>query len=602
MLSFAGLGRRATRIHRQSSCLVRSVNESSLLSWNRPLARALSTIWQSTQADSDDNKLVKRKVVLVAGYLGTGYHGVQLNKNVATIENELRKAILSVGAMRESNFVDLGKIDWSRSSRTDKGVHASCIVFSGKLLIDDEKAVDPQTGRVLGLAESLNAFLPPTIRIFSCTRVNKRFSARKNCVLREYEYFMPLSFLKSSHLVSNDAESWDVDAAVDSFCQALRRYEGIHDFHNFTKSRSFFYRQHARARFFRAEGAKTEDASEDDATVKASENDDDPEDIDDTEDDKDDGSYSLGEYSEAASQYEDKQGVYRKPLPRHRRAIYSCSGCLIPDFYGEPYIRVHIVGQAFLLHQIRCMIGGALAVATNGMSRQIFDAALDTNRIVRIPIAPAEGLILLSSSFGGKLHSVSLLEDFNTQLATERKDVAHRTLINRAEDAEVQKFREEVIYQEVKRAWNGVANIDRWHAYLERSYEANTSIDDAELASLLEQVESAKNEKTRRQHSFVEQNRSAVIKENKPRGVLPRQFTTKLCVRYSVAPGIFTADLRRGIARHLRVGSIPLDSKEEELFAYVDKYGVSNLAEEGRQLRLSAKKAKKPETPVEEDA
>lgn len=77
---------------------------------------------------SSETKLVKRKVALVAAYLGTGYHGVQLNENVNTIEDDLRQAIFKAGAMRESNFVDLRKIDWSRSSRTDKGVHAGCIV------------------------------------------------------------------------------------------------------------------------------------------------------------------------------------------------------------------------------------------------------------------------------------------------------------------------------------------------------------------------------------------------------------------------------------------------------------------------------------------
>ncbi|GMF24543.1 unnamed protein product [Phytophthora lilii] len=73
-------------------------------------------------------KLVKRKVAIVGGYRGTGYHGLQLNEDVETIEHEIRRAIFEAGAMRESNFEDLNKIDWARSSRTDKGVHASCIV------------------------------------------------------------------------------------------------------------------------------------------------------------------------------------------------------------------------------------------------------------------------------------------------------------------------------------------------------------------------------------------------------------------------------------------------------------------------------------------
>lgn len=95
----------------------------------QPALSSLDARWVSSDAaPTDDGKLVKRKVALVAGYLGTGYHGVQLNKDVPTIEHELREAIFKAGAMRESNFVDLSKIDWSRSSRTDKGVHAGCIV------------------------------------------------------------------------------------------------------------------------------------------------------------------------------------------------------------------------------------------------------------------------------------------------------------------------------------------------------------------------------------------------------------------------------------------------------------------------------------------
>ncbi|KAJ0393548.1 hypothetical protein P43SY_006588 [Pythium insidiosum] len=514
---------------------------------------------------------------MVAGYLGTGYHGVQLNKNVETIENELRKAILAAGAMRESNFADLSKIDWSRSSRTDKGVHAGCIVFSAKLLLDEHATVDPATGRVQALVDALNAELPPTIRIFSATRVNKRFSARRNCVLREYEYFLPLSFLEQSFLATSTADTSDVDldAAVERFFAALREYEGIHDFHNFTKARSFFYRQRAQQKLRRVGGGAEASTGGDD----------DDDDVEDDGGERDDGSYTSAEYSDEASQYEDGLGTFRKELPRHRRAIYSCSGSLVRDFCGEPFLRVHIVGQAFLLHQIRCMVGGALAVATRGMSSDVFRAAIHTNRIVRVPIAPAEGLVLLSSSFGGKLHSVSLYEDFNTKLATEHKDVSHRVLLSAEEDAAMQRFREDVIYREVSRAWKSVTKVDRWHAYLARSFEANATLDAAEIAALLADAERAQHEKKRRQRSFVQQNRSNEIVDNKPRGVLPRQFTTNLCVRYSIPPGIFTNDVCRGIARHLRLGNVPIDADEQQIFEYIDKCGLQALANEGRMLR-----------------
>lgn len=38
------------------------------------------------------------------------------------IEKELETAIFKAGGIRESNFGDLQKIRWARSSRTDKGV------------------------------------------------------------------------------------------------------------------------------------------------------------------------------------------------------------------------------------------------------------------------------------------------------------------------------------------------------------------------------------------------------------------------------------------------------------------------------------------------
>ncbi|TYZ60754.1 hypothetical protein PybrP1_007795 [[Pythium] brassicae (nom. inval.)] len=528
------------------------------------------------------SRLVKRKVAIVAGYSGSGFSGVQLNENVHTIEHELRDAVFRAGAIRESNFEDLTKIDWSRSSRTDKGVHAGCIVFSAKLLIDEENVMDPATGRVRGLAEALNASLPPTIRVFSCTRVNKRFDARKNCVLREYEYFMPLSLLERS--VEAAGNRTDVDAAVDEFCRAVQRYQGVHDFHNFTKARSHFYKEHARIRDRRATDERDPEAAE---AVDDSDGDDDNDDSDDSDDnDSDDATASPG--VDAASQFEDAQATARKALPRHRRSVYACSASLVPDFCGQPFLRVHVVGQAFLFNQIRCMIGGALAVASQGISRTMFDAALNTNRIVRVPVAPAEGLVLLSSSFGGKLHTVSLFEDPNTVLAKERRDLSHRVLLSRAEDKAMTAFREDVLYTEVAAAWaNDGDELARWRTYLERVLESNAHLADDELAAALERVEASAQEQQSKRLGFVQQNRINYVNNNVKGGLLPRQFTTKLCVRFAVAPGIFTSDLRRAVTMHIKSGKLNLESTETEILDYIARYGVDRMAEEGRKQRLS---------------
>ncbi|KAI9911819.1 hypothetical protein PsorP6_009650 [Peronosclerospora sorghi] len=536
-------------------------------SFCRGFIAPFSTGDNAASDSSQSAKLVKRKVAIVAGYLGTGYHGLQLNNNVITIEEELRHAVFKAGAMRESNFEDLGKIDWSRSSRTDKGVHAGCIVFSGKLLIDEENKVDSTTGRVKGLTEALNATLPISIRVFSCTRVNKRFSARKNCVLREYEYVMPVSFFQDS-VIGSDRAKLNVDRAFDEFCDALRRYEGVHDFHNFTRSRSHFYKVEAKRKQAKVQIRDEIGEVNNNVMVEVEGTDD-----DDTEEIE--GS-TVHDYCDDSSQYEDEEGRMRKVLVRHRRSIYSCTGHIVTDFFGEPYVRVLIVGQAFLLNQIRCMIGGALAVATKGMSRVAFDAALSTNRIIRVPIAPAEGLILRSSTFGGRLHTVSLYEDINTALAKERKDLLHRVLLNHEEDKAVQKFRTQVIYKEIFRNWDMKEKRDRWRAYIERCYESNSSLREDDLLSALHEQDQAKLRKKTKRQSIAEKNPLELD------AFLPRQFTTKLCVRYSLAPGIFTSDVRRALARRLATGKIPLDAKEAQLMDYIDHVGLKRLATQGR--------------------
>ena len=49
------------------------------------------------------------------------------------MEAVLELAILKAGLMRRENFGDFSKVKWSRSSRTDKGVHALAAVVVLKI-------------------------------------------------------------------------------------------------------------------------------------------------------------------------------------------------------------------------------------------------------------------------------------------------------------------------------------------------------------------------------------------------------------------------------------------------------------------------------------
>ncbi|GFZ01722.1 pseudouridine synthase family protein [Actinidia rufa] len=110
----------------------------------------------------------KKKVVMRVGYVGTDYRGLQMQRDehsLSTIEEELENAIFKAGGIRDSNFGDLHKIGWARSSRTDKGVHSLATTISLKMEIPENAWKDDPNGIVL--ANYVNSNLPANIKIFS---------------------------------------------------------------------------------------------------------------------------------------------------------------------------------------------------------------------------------------------------------------------------------------------------------------------------------------------------------------------------------------------------------------------------------------------------
>lgn len=111
---------------------------------------------------------IKKKVVMRVGYVGSDYRGLQMQRDehqLSTIEGELEKAIFKAGGIRDSNFGNLYKIGWARSSRTDKGVHSLATMISLKMEIPADAWVDDPNG--ITLANCVNSNLPENIRIFS---------------------------------------------------------------------------------------------------------------------------------------------------------------------------------------------------------------------------------------------------------------------------------------------------------------------------------------------------------------------------------------------------------------------------------------------------
>lgn len=130
----------------------------------------------------------KKKVAVMIGYAGTGYHGLQINHQDKTIEGDIFAAFVAAKAISKANADDPRKSSFVRCARTDKGVHAAGNMLSLKLIIEDPDVV-----------KNINENLPPQIRVWGIHRTNNAFSCYQSCDSRWYEYLMPSYCLLPPH-------------------------------------------------------------------------------------------------------------------------------------------------------------------------------------------------------------------------------------------------------------------------------------------------------------------------------------------------------------------------------------------------------------------
>ncbi|MBV6644711.1 MAG: tRNA pseudouridine(38-40) synthase TruA [Cyclobacteriaceae bacterium] len=105
-------------------------------------------------------------------YLGTQYHGWQLQNNAISIQQVLEKALTTILQVPTS---------CTGSGRTDTGVHARQQVahFDTDVVLDE-----------LDFVYKLNSFLPGDIAVNSCRQVNDEAHARFDATRRSYQYFI----------------------------------------------------------------------------------------------------------------------------------------------------------------------------------------------------------------------------------------------------------------------------------------------------------------------------------------------------------------------------------------------------------------------------
>jgi hypothetical protein len=129
--------------------------------------------------DVMDEKMVKRKVALFLGFLGTNYGGFQINVNQRTLQAEIELALYKAGMVKALNFGHPQKVTWSSSARTDKGVHASAQVCSVKVEMREEEQNDMEKNR-----KRIEEHLPEDIRLLDMERVTRNFCVSEDSLQR----------------------------------------------------------------------------------------------------------------------------------------------------------------------------------------------------------------------------------------------------------------------------------------------------------------------------------------------------------------------------------------------------------------------------------
>ena len=108
--------------------------------------------------------------LVVLRFLGTNYHGWQIQKNALSIQEVFQSALFKVIKH---------KTDIKACSRTDSGVHANkfCVNFKTNISITPKN-----------LIFAINRFLPSDVRVIDCMKVPENFHARYSCTKKEYIY------------------------------------------------------------------------------------------------------------------------------------------------------------------------------------------------------------------------------------------------------------------------------------------------------------------------------------------------------------------------------------------------------------------------------
>ena len=385
-----------------------------------------------------------RRWLVLYGYVGTKFHGSQLNTlseetRCPTVEGALLEAIHRA-EMAQPNISACHVEVCSRASRTDKGVHALasavCLRITQEFSSSEElKQSSP---------ERVGEYLPDDIVLVGMFEVSdSEFNARFACQKREYWYYVPYRYLLQPHeqqalsKLQTDGMSSTDPLACEIWLSGLPETTSVEELTDLVnrlsrepqgtvtdKSTGFVGDASGsllEVRFSRKDGSATLLFAE--ALV----------------------ALSLCWKMDGAGGPPDAHG-YRAPLlalpqsvmhilqdvhkrlrsslkkltgtrsfhnfspgfsdgsdPKSIRSVYRCRSGVTTGFRdfisGKAFAVLRITGRDFLYHQIRGMAGLVCASALGVIPIEYLDLALSSEANIEVPLAPAGHLVLAECVF-----------------------------------------------------------------------------------------------------------------------------------------------------------------------------------------------------------
>ncbi|GAA5901683.1 hypothetical protein JCM6882_006039 [Rhodosporidiobolus microsporus] len=326
-------------------------------------------------------RLPKKKVAVLIGYNGLGFKGSQHNPGQPTIEGAFFESFIKAGAISEDNATNPQKVSLARAARTDAGVHAAINVISLKLILQPASMAPNTT-----LEAHLNSFLPSTMRVWSVLRVQGSFDPRRLCDQRQYQYTLPTHVLLGPKPGSAMAEMLEKQRAAAAASSSVPPPpNSAADAASSSYSSSPIVA--ATAAFWSAQQPGSKFGED----VKAKKGWRMPADV-------------LEQARAFVKEYEGSHNYYNFTVGKDFRDR-NCQRVMKKLEISDPfvvndteYISVSFLGQSFMLHQIRKMIGLFILTVRSGTPSSLVPEIFGPSRI-HVPKAPGLGLLLVEPQY-----------------------------------------------------------------------------------------------------------------------------------------------------------------------------------------------------------